>query len=99
MRDRKKQRLLKKMKEKGLSPKDHTGLPDPTPFEAVKNIMEEEKKKLLERLDEMLAEEEQANDAGEDAVRDLPENAPDKAEDEENADGEGKDDADAQPKP
>jgi hypothetical protein len=44
MRDRKKQRLLRKTKEKGLSPRDSAGLPDPTPFEAVKRIIEREKK-------------------------------------------------------
>lgn len=48
MRDRKKQRLLRKLKEKGLSPKDETGLPDPTPFEAVKRIIEKEKKEKKE---------------------------------------------------
>ncbi len=48
MRDRKKQRLLRKLKEKGLSPKDETGLPDPTPFEAVKRIIEKEKKAVAE---------------------------------------------------
>ena len=48
MRDRKKQRLLKKkLKEKGLSPKDTTGMPDPTPFEAVKEIIRKEKEKIL----------------------------------------------------
>ena len=46
MRDRKKQRLLRKLKEKGLSPKDETGLPDPTPFEAVKRIIEKEKREV-----------------------------------------------------
>ena len=48
MRDRKKQRLLRKLKEKGLSPKDETGLQDPTPFEAVKRIIEKEKKAVEE---------------------------------------------------
>ncbi len=48
MRDRKKQRLFRKLKEKGLSPKDETGLPDPTPFEAVKRIIEKEKKEIAE---------------------------------------------------
>jgi len=48
MRDRKKQRLLRKTKEKGLSPKDETGLPDPTPFEAVRRIVEKEKKAIAE---------------------------------------------------
>ena len=43
MRDRKKQRLLRKTKEKGLSPKDQVGIPDPTPFEAVKRIIKKEK--------------------------------------------------------
>ena len=46
MRDRKKQRLLRKTKEKGLSRKDETGLPDPTPYEAVKRIIEKEKKAI-----------------------------------------------------
>ncbi len=47
MRNRTKQRVLKKiLKEKGLSPKDETGLPDPTPFKAVKKIIEEEKEKI-----------------------------------------------------
>lgn len=52
MRDRKKQRMLRKSgikglsREKGLSPKDETGLPDPTPFEAVRRIIEKEKKAL-----------------------------------------------------
>ena len=52
MRDRKKQRLLRKSgikglsREKGLSPKDETALPDPTPFEAVRRIIEKEKKEL-----------------------------------------------------
>ena len=46
MRDRKKQRLLRKTKEKGLSPKDETGLPDPTPFEAVKRIIRKEKEMI-----------------------------------------------------
>ena len=44
MRDRRIQRLLRKTKEKGLSPKDQAGLPDPTPFEAVKRIIRKEKK-------------------------------------------------------
>ena len=43
MRNRQKQRILRKLKEKGLSVKDETGLPDPTPFEAVKRIIEAEK--------------------------------------------------------
>ena len=46
MRDRKKQRLLRKTKEKGLARKDETGLPDPTPYEAVKRIIEKEKKAI-----------------------------------------------------
>ncbi len=52
MRNRKMQRLLRKSgvkglsREKGLSPKDETGLPDPTPFEAVRRIIEKEKKAL-----------------------------------------------------
>ena len=46
MRNRKIQRLLRKTKEKGLSPKDEAGLPDPTPFEAVKRIIEKEKKTM-----------------------------------------------------
>ena len=46
MRNRKKQRILRKIKEKGLSPRDETGLLDPTPYEAVKRIIEEEKAKI-----------------------------------------------------
>ena len=48
MRDRRRQRLLKKrLKEQGLSPKDSTGISDPTPFEAVKEIIQKEKEKIL----------------------------------------------------
>ena len=51
MRDRKKQRLLlKQLKEKGLARKDETGLPDPTPFEAVQRIIEKEKKMLIDTV-------------------------------------------------
>ena len=43
MRNRQKQRILKKLREKGLSPRDETGMLDPTPYEAVKRIIEAEK--------------------------------------------------------
>lgn len=46
MRNRKKQKIFKKLREKGISPLDETGLPDPTPFEAVKRIIEDEKKMI-----------------------------------------------------
>lgn len=46
MRNRKKQKIFKKLREKGISPLDETGLPDPTPFEAVKSIIEDEKKMI-----------------------------------------------------
>ena len=42
--------MLKKTKEKGLSPKNEFGVPDPTPFEAVKKMIEEEKKERIARL-------------------------------------------------
>ncbi len=40
--------MLKKTKEKGLSPKNEFGDPDPTPYEAVKRIVEDEKKQMIE---------------------------------------------------
>ena len=46
MRDRRIQRQLRKSGEKGLSPKDSAGIPDPTPFEAVKNIIRKEKERI-----------------------------------------------------
>ena len=46
MRNRQKQRILKKLREKGLSPRDETGMLDPTPYEAVKRIINEEKAKI-----------------------------------------------------
>ena len=46
MRDRKKQRLLRKTKEQGLSRRDITGYLDPTPYEAVKRIVEKEKAEI-----------------------------------------------------
>ncbi|MBQ3860793.1 MAG: hypothetical protein II779_09695 [Clostridia bacterium] len=60
MRDRRVQRLLKKTKEKGLSPKDHTGMPDVTPFEAVKRIIEEEKKQIIAAAREQIKAEYEA---------------------------------------
>ena len=60
MRDRRVQRLLKKTKEKGLSPKDHTGMPDVTPFEAVKRIIEEEKKQIIAAAREQIKAEDEA---------------------------------------
>ncbi len=43
MRNRQKQRIMRKLREKGLSPRDETGMLDPTPYEAVKRIIEAEK--------------------------------------------------------
>ena len=48
MHDRKKQKLLRKLKEKGLSSKYETGLLEPKPFEAMKRIIEKEKKEIAE---------------------------------------------------
>ena len=50
MRNRDIQRWLKKnQKERGLSPRDITGILDLTAFEAVKKIVADEKKELLKR--------------------------------------------------
>ena len=45
MKNRKKQRYNRKIKEEMLDRKDACGLNDPTPYEAVKEIIKEFKKK------------------------------------------------------
>ena len=46
MRDRKMQRILRKMgcKEEKLDLRDHCGIRDPTPYEAVKRIVADERR-------------------------------------------------------
>ena len=77
MRDRRVQRLLKKTKEKGLSPKDHTGMPDVTPFEAVKRIIEEEKKQIIaaarEKLSSLAASAQELEDRNTELLREINE--------------------------
>ena len=46
MRDRKKQRALKKAKEKKLEARDYCGILDPTPCDAVKRIIRQERKEI-----------------------------------------------------
>ena len=43
MKNRKRQRLNRKRKEERLNRKDICGVNDPTPYEAVKNIIDKEK--------------------------------------------------------
>jgi len=50
MRNRKGQRMLKKRCEELLSPRDMTGLKDPTPYEAVKNIRDKQIAEIKEEL-------------------------------------------------
>ena len=54
MRNRKVQRMLRKSGEKGLSPKDSTGLLDLTPYEAVKDISKKEKAAAIREAKEKL---------------------------------------------
>ena len=54
MRNRKVQRILRKAGEKGLSPRDSTGLLDLTPFEAVKEIIKKEKAEAIREAKEKL---------------------------------------------
>ncbi|MBR4896598.1 MAG: hypothetical protein IKZ41_09225, partial [Clostridia bacterium] len=54
MRNRKVQRMLRKAGEKGLSPRDSTGLLDLTPFEAVKEIIKKEKAEAIREAKEKL---------------------------------------------
>ncbi len=56
MRNRKVQRMLRKSGEKGLSPKDSTGLLDLTPYEAVKDIIKKEKAAAIREAKEKLRE-------------------------------------------
>ena len=42
MKNRKRQRLNRKLKEERLNRKDICGVADPTPYEAVNNILKEE---------------------------------------------------------
>ena len=44
MRDRKKQRELRKAKEEKLEIRDFCGILDPTPYDAVKGIIKKEQK-------------------------------------------------------
>ena len=44
MRDRKKQRELRKAKEEKLEKRDFCGILDPTPYDAVRNIIRQERK-------------------------------------------------------
>ena len=46
MRDRKKQRALKKAKEEKLETRDFCGILDPTPCDAVKRIIRQERKEI-----------------------------------------------------
>lgn len=43
MKNRDRQRRNRKMKEEKLDRRDICGIPDPTPYEAVKNIIREQK--------------------------------------------------------
>lgn len=44
MRDRKKQRELRKAKEEKLEKRDFCGILDPTPYDAVRNIIRQERR-------------------------------------------------------
>lgn len=73
MRNRKVQRILRKAGEKGLSPRDSTGLLDLTPFEAVKEIIKKEKAEAIREAKEKLREFEEEKAAESDASVPLPE--------------------------
>lgn len=45
MRDRSKQRANRRMKQEFLDMRNNVGILDPTPYQAVKNMVNEEKKK------------------------------------------------------
>ena len=81
MRNRKVQRMLRKTGEKGLSPRDSTGLLDLTPFEAVKEIIKKEKAEAIREAKEKLRELEEAKASELDA-------APESSEGQKSPDGE-----------
>ncbi len=62
MRNRKVQRMLRKTGEKGLSPRDDTGLLDLTPFEAVREIIKKQKAAAARAAKEALAALEKAGE-------------------------------------
>ena len=65
MRNRKIQRWLKKnTKEKMIPARDETGVLDLTPHEAVKNIVNEEKKELVRQYYEVTGQESQPKRKG-----------------------------------
>ena len=76
MRNRKIQRMLRKSGEKGLSPKDITGLLDLTPFEAVKDIIKKEKADAIREAKEKLRQLEEEKDAESAASVPPPEPSP-----------------------